>query len=124
MERILKTARWLWMFGLVLITAFALYFPSQEQYKDEHADLRYVFKPDIHHNAAVLKPSHILSKLKVASSLLPAFLTTSAVLILRTPKFRLPYRSIIPLRLRLLLLFPIKYTSIFVSFSSRSVAPV
>lgn len=114
MNRFLKTARIVWMLVLVLVTAFALYIPVQEYYSNEIEDDRYVYKNDHHLKAAVLKHSQILSKLKAAGNTLPLFLMISAVLLQQAPKTRLPYRPIIPLRLRLLLLFPIKYTSKFV----------
>lgn len=113
-NRFLKTAKILWMLVLVLVTAFALYIPVQEYSSSETHDERYVYKHDLHLKVAVLKHSQILSKLKAAGNTLPLFLLMSAVLMLQAPKTRLPYRPIIPLRLRLLLLFPIKYTSKFV----------
>ncbi|EGG36091.1 hypothetical protein HMPREF9412_0968 [Paenibacillus sp. HGF5] len=110
----LKTARIAWMLVLVLVTAFALYIPVQEYYSNETQDERYVYKHDHHLKAAVLKHSQILSKLKAAGNTIALFLLMSAIVMQQAPKTRLPYRPIIPLRLRLLVLFPIKFTSKFV----------
>jgi|GEM_PF-1464872 len=119
MERFLKPVKMIWMLLLVLITAFALYIPVQEYYTDETVDERYVYKHSMHPKAAALKHSKILSKLKVAGSSKSVFLMLSAALMQRIPKIRLPYRPIIPRRLRLMVLFPIKYTSVYVSRPSR-----
>ncbi|CAM3687689.1 MULTISPECIES: hypothetical protein [Paenibacillus] len=119
MERFLKPVKMIWMLLLVLITAFALYIPVQEYYTDETVDERYVYKHSMHPKAAALKHSQILSKLKVAGSSKSVFFMLSAVLMQRIPKIRLPYRPIIPRRLRLMVLFPIKYTSVYVSRPSR-----
>ncbi|WP_036716696.1 hypothetical protein [Paenibacillus sp. JCM 10914] len=109
-----KTARSLWIMMLVLITAFALYIPVQEYYGSESMDERYLHKGYLHFNVAVLKNTQNHSKPKSAGTSVPLYLMMSVVVLQQIPRKRLPYRPIIPLRLRLLLLYPIKYTSKFV----------
>lgn len=115
MQRLLKTARITGMLVLMLVTALAIHIPFQEYYNSETLDERPAYKDGLLLKATVLKQSQMVTKVKATGNSLPLlFLMMSAALLQQTLKSRLPYRSIIPLRLRLLLLFPIKFTSKFV----------
>ena len=115
MERIYNVLRNITMFGIMLITAFALYFPVQDQYVNENIQGRSVHDTHKHVKAsAVQKTSHSVSKLIASGKIFIVLFAFTSLLILRVPRPRLPYRPVILLRLRLLILSPIKFTSTFV----------
>lgn len=115
MERIYNVLRKITMFVILFIVAFALYFPVQDLYGNENIHGRSVHDTHTHVKAsAVKKTSHSVSKHFNSGKIVMVLFGFTCLLILRVPKPRLPYRPIILLRLRLLILSPIKFTSTFV----------
>ncbi|SMF88911.1 hypothetical protein SAMN05661091_4448 [Paenibacillus uliginis N3/975] len=115
MERIYNVLRNITMFGIMFLTAFVLYFPVQDQYVNENIQGRSVHETYTHVKAsAVHKTAPSSSKLIAAGKIFIVLFCFTSLLILRVPRPRLPYLPVILLRLRLLILSPIKFTSTFV----------
>lgn len=115
MKRIYNVSRNITMFAILFIIAFALYFPVQDQYGNENVQGRSVHDTHTHVKAsAVKKTNHSVSKHFNSGKIVMILFGFTCLLMLRVPKPRLPYRPIILLRLRLLFLSPIKFTSTYV----------
>lgn len=108
------------MFGILFVLVFAFSIPVEDPYANENGSGKSVH--DSHHPvkaSAVHKISHSASKHLSANKVITVLFCTAAVMMIPVPGHRLPYRSLIILRLRLLMLFPIKFTSTFVSVFTR-----
>ncbi|KKO51227.1 hypothetical protein XI25_27360 [Paenibacillus sp. DMB20] len=104
------------MLGILFLLVFPFSIPVEDPYANQNGSGKSVHDP--HHRvkaSAVQKTSHSASKHLSASKIIIVLFCTAAVMTLPVPGYRLTYRPVILLRLRLLMLFPIKFTSTFVS---------
>ncbi|WP_054955516.1 hypothetical protein [Paenibacillus dakarensis] len=110
MERIYKVLRNITMFVIMFVISLALYLPVEDQYGNENVSGRSVHEPHKHVKIPVVKKNfHSLSKLAIVIVLFGL----TGLTVLRIPKPHPPYHPTILLRLHLLFLSPIKYTSKF-----------